>query len=77
MPDFPDRLPVPKVIGALKMLSIVTPSQEIGISLSRPTVGVELFMLVGTQDWTVFHQLYQTGGEEVQNRILDGFYFNS
>ena len=35
------------------------------------------FMLVGTRDCDGIHQLYQNGGEENQNRILDGFYFNS
>jgi hypothetical protein len=35
------------------------------------------FMLVGTQDCDGIHQIYQHGGEETQNRILDGFYFNS
>ena len=35
------------------------------------------FMMVGTRDCDGIHQLYQNGGEENQNRILDGFYFNS
>jgi hypothetical protein len=34
-------------------------------------------MLVGTYDCDGIHQLYQNSGEESQNRILNGFYFNS
>lgn len=35
------------------------------------------FMLVGTRNCDDIHQLYRNGGEDSQNRILDGFYFNS
>lgn len=74
---FQDPVAGPKVIERLKMLYTITHLRgRLHITL-RDLRSALAFMLVGTQDCDGIHQLYQNGGEETQNRILDGFYFNS
>lgn len=74
---FQDAVAGPKVIERLKMLYTITHLRGRLHITMRDLRSALAFMLVGTQDCDGIHQLYQTGGEEVQNRILDGFYFNS
>jgi serine/threonine protein kinase len=74
---FQDPVAGPKVIERLKMLYTVTHLRgRLHITI-RDLRSALAFMLVGTRDCNGIHQLYQIGGEENQNRILDGFYFNS
>lgn len=74
---FQDSVAGPKVIERLKMLYTITHLRgRLHITI-RDLRSALAFMLVGTLDCDGIHQLYQNGGEENQNRILDGFYFNS
>lgn len=72
-----DPVAGPKVIERLKMLYTITHLRGRLHITMRDLRSALAFMLVGTQDCDGIHQLYQTSGEEAQNRILDGFYFNS
>ena len=74
---FQDPVAGPKVILRLKMLYTITHLRGRLHITMRDLRSALAFMLVGTQDCDGIHQLYQNGGEETQNRILDGFYFNS
>lgn len=74
---FQDSVAGPKVIDRLKMLYTITHLRGRLHITMRDIRSALAFMLVGTQDCDGIHQLYQNGGEENQNRILDGFYFNS
>ena len=74
---FQDSVAGPKVIERLKMLYTITHLRGRLHITMRDLRSALAFMLVGTQDCDGIHQLYQRGGEETQNRILDGFYFNS
>ena len=74
---FQDPVAGPKVIERLKMLYTITHLRGRLHITMRDLRSALAFMLVGTQDCDGIHQLYQTGGEEMQNRILGGFYFNS
>ncbi len=74
---FQDQVAGPKVIERLKMLYTITHLRGRLHITMRDLRSALAFMLVGTQDCDGIHQLYQNGGEETQNRILDGFYFNS
>jgi len=74
---FQDPVAGPKVIERLKMLYTITHLRGRLHITMRDLRSALAFMLVGTQDCDGIHQLYQKGGEESQNRILDGFYFNS
>lgn len=74
---FQDPVAGPKVIERLKMLYTVTHLRGRLHITMRDLRSALAFMLVSTQDCDGIHQLYQNGGEETQNRILDGFYFNS
>jgi serine/threonine protein kinase len=74
---FQDPVAGPKVIERLKMLYIITHLRGRLHITMRDLRSALAFMLVGTRDCDGIHQLYQNGGEENQNRILDGFYFNS
>jgi serine/threonine protein kinase len=74
---FQDSVAGPKVIERLKMLYAITHLRGRLHITMRDLRSALAFMLVGTQDCDGIHQLYQHGGEETQNRILDGFYFNS
>nr|WP_240936031.1 serine/threonine-protein kinase [Halomonas bachuensis] len=74
---FQDPVAGPKVIERLKMLYTITHLRGRLHITMRDLRSALAFMLVGTQDCDGIHQLYQNGGEETQNRILDGFYFNS
>lgn len=74
---FQDPVAGPKVIERLKMLYTITHLRGRLHITMRDLRSTLAFMLVGTQDCDGIHQLYQNGGEETQNRILDGFYFNS
>lgn len=74
---FQDPTAGPKVIERLKMLyTIVHLQNRLHITM-RDLRSSLAFMLVGTRDCDSIHQLYQEGGEEIQNKILGGFYFNS
>lgn len=66
-----------KVIERLKMLYTITHLRGRLHITMRDLRSALAFMLVGIRDCDGIHQLYQNGGEETQNRILDGFYFNS
>jgi serine/threonine protein kinase len=74
---FQDSVAGPKVIERLKMLHTITHLRGRLHITMRDLRSALAFMLVGTRDCEGIHQLYQIGGEENQNRILDGFYFNS
>lgn len=74
---FQDPVAGPKVIERLKMLYTITHLRGRLHITMRDLRSALAFMLVGTQDCDGIHHLYQNGGEETQNRILDGFYFNS
>ncbi len=74
---FQDPVAGPKVIERLKMLYAITHLRGRLHITMRDLRSALAFMLVGTQDCDGIHQLYQNGGEVNQNRVLDGFYFNS
>jgi len=74
---FQDPVAGPKVIERLKMLYTITHLRGRLHITMRDLRSALAFMLVGTQDCDGIHQLYKNSGEEAQNRILDGFYFNS
>jgi len=74
---FQDPVAGPKVIERLKTLYTITHLRGRLHITMRDLRSALAFMLVGIQDCNGIHQLYQNGGEETQNRILDGFYFNS
>lgn len=74
---FQDPVAGPKVIERLKMLYTITHLRGRLHITMRDLRSALAFMLVGTLDCDGIHRLYQHGGEENQNRILDGFYFNS
>lgn len=74
---FQDPVAGPKVIERLKMLYTITHLRGRLHITMRDLRSALAFMLVGTRDCDGIHQLYQSGGEDNQNRILDGFYFNS
>ena len=74
---FQDPTAGPKVIERLKMLYTITHLRGRLHITMRDLRSALAFMLVGTRDCDDIHQLYHNGGEENQNRILDGFYFNS
>ena len=74
---FQDPIAGPKVIERLKMLYTITHLRGRLHITMRDLRSALAFMLVGTRDCDGIHQLYHNGGEENQNRILDGFYFNS
>ena len=74
---FQDTVAGPKVIERLKMLYTITHLRGRLHITMRDVRSALAFMLVGARDCDGIHQLYQNGGEENQNRILDGFYFNS
>ncbi|MBT0652616.1 methylation-associated defense system protein kinase MAD6 [Geomobilimonas luticola] len=74
---FQDLIAGPKVIERLKMLYTITHLRGRLHITMRDLRSALAFMLVGTRDCDGIHQLYHNGGEENQNRILDGFYFNS
>jgi serine/threonine protein kinase len=74
---FQDPVAGPKVIERLKLLYTITHLRGRLHITMRDLRSALAFMLVGTRDCDGIHQLYQNGGEENQNRILDGFYFNS
>jgi len=67
----------PKVTQRLKILYTITHLRGRLHITMRDLRSALAFMLVGTRDCDGIHQLYQNGGEDNQNRILDGFYFNS
>ncbi|MBK1654920.1 methylation-associated defense system protein kinase MAD6 [Allochromatium vinosum] len=74
---FQDPVAGPKVVERLKRLYTITHLRgRLHITL-RDLRSALAFMLVGTRDCAAIHQLYRSGGEESQNRILDGFYFNA
>lgn len=74
---FQDSVAGSKVVERLKMLYTITHLRGRLHITMRDLRSALAFMLVGTRDCDGIHQLYQNGGEENQNRILDGFYFNS
>jgi serine/threonine protein kinase len=74
---FQDPVAGPKVIERLKMLYTITHLRGRLHITMRDLRSAIAFMLVGTRDCDGIHHLYQNGGEDNQNRILNGFYFNS
>jgi serine/threonine protein kinase len=74
---FQDPVAGPKVTERLKMLYTITHLRGRLHVTMRDLRSALAFMLVGTHDCDGIHRLYQNGGEESLNRILDGFYFNS
>lgn len=74
---FQNPVASPQVIERLKMLYTIIHLQNRMHITIRDLRSALAFMLVGTRDCNSIHQLYQSGGEEIQNKILDGFYFNS
>lgn len=74
---FQDAVAGPKVIERLKMLYTITHLRGRLHITMRDLRSAMAFMLVGTRDCDDIHRLYQNGGEDAQNRILAGFYFNS
>lgn len=74
---FQDPVAGPKVIERMKMLYTITHLRGRLHITMRDLRSALAFMLVGTKDCDDIHQLYQNGGEESQNRILNGFFFNS
>jgi serine/threonine protein kinase len=74
---FQDPTAGPKVVERLKMLYTITHLRGRLHITMRDLRSALAFMLVGTRDCDSIHQLYQNGGEKNQNRILDGYYFNS
>jgi hypothetical protein len=72
-----DSIAGPKVTERLKMLYTITHLRGRMHITMRDLRSALAFMLVGTLDCDGIRQLYQSGGEETQNRILDCFYFNS
>jgi len=74
---FQDNVAAPKVVERLKMLHTITHLRGRLHVTMRDLRSALAFMLVGTRDCDGIHELYQNGGEENLNRILDGFYFNS
>lgn len=74
---FQDPVAGPKVIERLKMLYTITHLRGRLHITMRDLRSALAFMLVGTRDCDGIHQLYQNGGEKNQNRVLNGFYFNS
>jgi len=74
---FQDPVAGPKVTERLKMLYTITHLRGRLHITMRDLRSALAFMLVGTRDCNDIHHLYHNGGEENQNRILDGFYFNA
>jgi serine/threonine protein kinase len=74
---FQDPVAGPKVIDRLKMLYTITHLRGRMHITMRDLRSALAFMLVGTRDCEEIHRLYQQGGEQNQNRILSGFYFNA
>ncbi len=74
---FQDPVAGPKVIERLKMLYTITHLRGRLHITMRDLRSALAFMMVGTRDCDGIHHLYQMGGEENQNRILNSFYFNS
>ena len=74
---FQDPTAGPKVMERLKMLFAITHLRGRLHITMRDLRSAAAFMLVGSRDCDGIHQLYQQSGEEAQNRILDGFYFNA
>lgn len=74
---FQDPIVGPKVIERLKMLYTITHLRGRLHITMRDLRSALAFMLVGTIDCDDIHKLYQNGGEQNLNQILNGFYFNS
>ncbi len=74
---FQDPVAGPKVIDRLKTLYTITHLRGRLHITMRDLRSALAFMLVGTRDCDGIHELYQNSGEETQNSILHGFYFNS
>jgi hypothetical protein len=74
---FQDPVAGPKIIERLKLLYTITHLRGRLHITMRDLRSALAYMLVGTQDCDGIHQLYQSGGEKAQNRILDGYYFNA
>ena len=74
---FQDPVAGPKIIERLAMLYTITHLRGRLHITMRDLRSSLAFMLVGTRDCEGIHRLYQKSGSDHQNRILDGFYFNS
>lgn len=66
-----------KIIERLKMLYTITHLRGRLHITMRDLRSALAYMLVGTRNCNEIHQLYQKGGDENQNKILDSYYFNS
>ena len=74
---FQDNVAGAKVIKRLEYLYTITHFRSRMHITMRDLRSALSFMLVGVRDCDEIHSLYQNGGEEVQNLILDSYYFNS
>jgi len=74
---FQDATAGPKVMERLKTLFAITHLRGRLHITMRDLRSAVAYMLVGLRDCDGIHQLYQQSGENAQNLILDGFYFNS
>lgn len=74
---FQDTIAGSKVVERLKMLYTITHLRGRLHITMRDLRSALAFMLVGTRDCDSIHHIYQSGGEDNQNRILDAYYFNS
>jgi serine/threonine protein kinase len=67
----------PKVIERLKMLLIITHLQGNLHITMRDLRSVLAFMIAGRLDCNEIHRLYQNGGEDNREKIINGYYFNA
>ena len=74
---FQDETAGPKVAERLKKLFTITHLRGRLHITMRDLRSALSYMLVGTKDCDGIHELYTRTGEEAQNLIFDGFYFNS
>ena len=74
---FQDDVAGAKVVERLKYLYTITHFRSRMHITMRDLRSALSFMLVGVRNCDEIHSLYQNGGEEVQNLILDSYYFNS
>lgn len=74
---FQDEVVGAKVIERLKYLYTITHFRSRIHITMRDLRSALSFMLVGSRNCDEIHSLYQNGGEDVQNLILDSYYYNS
>ncbi len=74
---FQDAVAGPKVVERLRMLYTITHLRGRLHITMRDLRSALAYMLVGTRDCDGIHALYQNGGAQDVDRILDSFYFNA